>query len=79
MYIYVCVYACTYALAQVTRPQLSPFATHRQPRRMKRPAAKLAPMRSSSELDAWVTALQSQAVAAAERLSGERDICCEYV
>ena len=74
-------HACTYALAQIARSQLCPFATHRQPRRMKRPAAKPAPVRSSSELDAWVTSLQSQAVAAAERLSGacERDICCEYL
>ena len=76
-----CVYACTYALAQVARSQLCPFAPHRQPRRMKRPAAKLAPVRSSSELDAWVNSLQSLAVAAAKRLSVacDRDICCEYL
>ena len=78
---YVCMYVRTYVLAQVAMEHANycPFATNPRLRPMKRPAGQ--PVRSSCELDAWVTALQAQAVSAAERMSAlcEREISCEYL
>ena len=73
---YVCLYVCVFGCMRWLK---FPSARLILGSAMKRPAGQ--PVHSSSELDAWVTTLQAQALVASQAMSAlcEREILCEYL
>ena len=84
MYLYVCLYvrmSVCVCVRHGRRLRLDSQFTHVCHHSMPPRQASSKAVRSSCELDAWVTTLQAQAFAAAERLSAicEREVSCEYL